>query len=96
MVTQTLTVALVKSILKVLDRVGPTTTRHRWCRPQCRGRWGARIHRVVPGEPLDLDRLRRAEEDPREGTLSQAPMRTPNTRVRVLHRLSSPSPNHLS
>jgi hypothetical protein len=68
MIKQELTIALVKSILQVLDRVGPTSTHRRRRRPSCRGRRGARIHRLVPRAPLDLDRLRRTRGDPRAGT----------------------------
>jgi hypothetical protein len=46
MVKQSLTIALVKSILQVLDRVGPTELRRRRCRR--RGQRSTRHRRPVP------------------------------------------------
>jgi hypothetical protein len=96
MIKQALTVALVKSILQMFNRVGPTSMCRRWRRPRRRGQRGARIRRPVPGATLDLDRLRRTGRDPGVGTSHQAPDRIPNPRARVLHRPSSPSPNPLA
>jgi hypothetical protein len=50
-------------------------------------------HRPAPEAALNLDRLRRTRGDPGVGTSSQAPVRTPNPRVKVLERLPSPSPD---
>jgi hypothetical protein len=56
MVKKELTINLVNSILRVLDRVGPTSARSCRRRPRRRGRWGIVVHRTVPGAALDLDR----------------------------------------
>jgi hypothetical protein len=74
----------VNSILQVLDQVSPSSVCCRWRRPRHRGRWGIVVHQTVPRVAL------------RAGTSSQALVRTPNARVRVLQRPPSPSPNPLA
>jgi hypothetical protein len=56
MVTKELTITLVNSILRVLNRVGPTSVRRRWSRPRRHGQRGVVAHRPVLGVALDLDR----------------------------------------
>jgi hypothetical protein len=90
MVKKELTIALVNLILRVLDRVGPTSAQHHRCRPCHHGWWRVAAHRPMPKAVLDLDRLHRIGGDPRAGTSIQAPVRTPNPRVRVLERPPSP------
>jgi hypothetical protein len=59
MMEQSLTVALVRSILQVLGRVGPTGTRRRWRQPKRRGRRGNHARRLVLRAPMNLDWLHR-------------------------------------
>jgi hypothetical protein len=92
MVKQTLTGALVKSILQVLDRVGPTGVRRHWRPSRRHGRRGAGLRWPMPGATMDLDRFHRIRGDPGTGTSHQAPNQIPNPRVSVLHRPPSPSP----
>jgi hypothetical protein len=92
MVKHSLTVALVKSALQVLHRMGPTGRSHHRRRLRCRGRRGRRHHQTVPGGTLDLDRLHRTGGDLVAGPSRQAPELIPNPRVRVLQRPPSPSP----
>jgi hypothetical protein len=88
-----LTVALVNSILRVLDQVGPSRTNRRQCRPHHCGWWGVAVHWQEPGVALDLDGLRWIGGDPETEPSSLAPAHAPNPRVRVLERLPSPSPD---
>jgi hypothetical protein len=90
MVNKALTVALVNSILQVLDQVSPNCVRRG--QPRCCGRWGVVVHRHVPMEALDLDWLHQIRGDPGAGPSSQEPTHAPNPRVRVLERPPSPSP----
>jgi hypothetical protein len=92
MVKHTLTVALVKHILQVLDRLGPTVARHRWQCPRHRGRRGRWHHRTMLRGTLDLDRLHQTKGDPGSGPSRPAPKQIPNPRVRVTP--IPPSPPH--
>jgi hypothetical protein len=92
MVKHTLTVALVNSILHVLDRLGPTVARRRRRRPRCRGPRRRRHHRTVPEGTLDLDWLHRTGGDPGTGPSRPTPEQIPNPRVRVTPRPPSPLP----
>jgi hypothetical protein len=83
-----LTIALVNSILRVLDQVGPNHV--------CRRRRGVAVHRQELRATLDLDRLHQTG-----GTPGQDPQvkhrRMPLTLgVRVLERRPSPSPDLLA
>jgi hypothetical protein len=92
MVKQSLTIAFVKSILQVLDRVGPTEMCRRQRHPRQHGRRGRRHRRPVPRGTLDLDRLRRTGGNPGAGSSHQAPEQISNPRVRVTPQPPSPSP----
>jgi hypothetical protein len=92
MVKHTVTVALVKSVLQVLDHMGPTRRRHRRRCPRRRGRGRNGYRRLVPGGTLDLDRLCRTGGNPRAGPTRQALEQIPNPKVRVTQRPPSPSP----
>jgi hypothetical protein len=83
-----LTIALVNSILRVLDQVGPNHV--------CRRRRGVAVHRQELRAALDLDQLHQTG-----GTPGQDPQvkhrRMPLTLgVRVLERRPSPSPDLLA
>jgi hypothetical protein len=93
MVKHSLTVALVKSVLQVLDWMGPTGARRCRRRPRHRAHRGRRHHRTVLVGTLYLDQLHQTGEDPRAGPSCQAPEKIPNLRVRVMQRLPSPSPS---
>jgi hypothetical protein len=83
MVKNSLTIALVKSILQVLDRMDPTGARRHRRRPRRCGRRGSRHHRPVPGGTLDLDWLHRTRGDLGAGPSHGALKQIPNPRVRV-------------
>jgi hypothetical protein len=94
MVKQTLTVALVKSVLQVLDHLGPSGRRHRRRRrPKHQGRGRTGHHRPEPEVTLDLDRLRQTGGDPRARPSRQASEQIPNRRIRVMQWPLSPSPS---
>jgi hypothetical protein len=83
MVKQSLTVALVKSILQVLDRVGPMELcRHRRCYRRC-GQRGRRYCQLVPEGTLVLDQLHQTRGDPGARPPHQAPEKISNPRVMV-------------
>jgi hypothetical protein len=91
MAKHTLIVALVKSILQVMYRLGPTVARRRRRRrPRHRGRRGRRHHRTMLRGTLDLDRLCRTGGDPKARPSRSTPEQIPNPRVRVTPRPSSP------
>jgi hypothetical protein len=92
MVKHALTGALVKSVLQVLDRMGPTGAHRHWRRPRRRGRRGRRHQQQQPRVTLDLDRLHQTGGDPGAGSSRQPLTDAPNPRVRVLER--PPSPSH--
>jgi hypothetical protein len=73
-----LTVALVNSILRVLDQAGPNSVCRCWCRPHRHGQQGVAVHQQEPGAALDLDRLGWTGGDLEAGHSSQAPTNTPN------------------
>jgi hypothetical protein len=93
MVKHVLTVALVKSVFQVLDRMGPTGIRRRRRRPRHHDRRGRWHQQQQLGVTLDLDRLHRTGGDPGAGSLRQPPINSPNPRARVLERTPSPSPD---
>jgi hypothetical protein len=88
-----LTVALVKSVLQVLDHMGPTGARSHRRQPRHHGRRGRRHQQQQPRVTLDLDQLRRTGGDLGAGSSCQPPADTPNPTVRVLERPPSPSPD---
>jgi hypothetical protein len=96
MVKQSLTAALVKSILQVLDQVDPTELRRHRRRPRRRDRRGSRHRRPVLRGTLDMDWLHRIGGDPGVGPSHQALEPIPNPRVRVTQRPPSPSPAPLA
>jgi hypothetical protein len=87
-----LTVALVKSVLQVLDHMGPTGARSHRRQPRHHGRRGRRHQQQQPRVTLDLDRLHQTGGDPGAGSSRQPLTDAPNPRVRVLER--PPSPSH--
>jgi hypothetical protein len=93
MVKHALTVALVKSVLQVLDRMGPTRARRRQRHPRRRGHRGRRHQQQQPGVTLDLDWLRWTRGDPKARSLHLPLADIPNPRVRVLEWPPSPSPD---
>jgi hypothetical protein len=91
MVKHVLTVAPVKSVLQVLDRMGPTRARRRQRHPRRRGHRGRRHQQQQPEVTLDLDWLHQTGGDPGAGSLHLPLADVPNPRVRVLERPPSPS-----
>jgi hypothetical protein len=82
----------MKSIVQVLDQIGPTGVRRRRRCPRRCGRRVNRHRRPMPGGTLDLVRLHRTGGDPGVGQSHQVPEQIPNPRVRVTQRPQSPSP----
>jgi hypothetical protein len=88
-----LTVALVNSILRVLDHEGPSCSSCHRHRRRHRHRCNAPVHRQEPGTTRDLEWLHRTRGDPGVRSSCRALVDAANPRFRVLEMPPSPSPD---